>query len=108
MFPSYRNQSIDVHCKSIDWFLYAGSIGMKKVNCLNLKGEKLSTRSRFRLRPLRDHKFKHSFQDCLNTISTRGFKAETTAHHLLQFLNNLYQRKTFLDNIASVLPNNLE
>ena len=81
---------------------------MKKVNCLNLKGEKLSTRSRFRLRPLRDHKFKHSFQDCLSTISTRGFKAETTAHRLLQFLNNLYQRKTFLDNIASVLPNNLE
>ena len=31
MFPSYRNQSINLHCKSIDWFLYEGNIGMKKV-----------------------------------------------------------------------------
>ena len=22
--PSYRNQSIDLHCKSIDWFLHDG------------------------------------------------------------------------------------
>ena len=25
MFPSYRNQSIDMHRKSIDWFLYDGN-----------------------------------------------------------------------------------
>ena len=31
MFPSYRNQSIDLHYKSINWFLYEGNIGMKKV-----------------------------------------------------------------------------
>ena len=31
MFPSYRNQPIDLHSKSIDWFLYAGTIGMKRV-----------------------------------------------------------------------------
>ena len=37
MFRSYRNQSIDVHCKSIDWFLYAGNIGMKKVTASTLK-----------------------------------------------------------------------
>ena len=22
--PSYRNQSINLHCKSLDWFLYDG------------------------------------------------------------------------------------
>ena len=27
MFPSYRNQSVDLRCKSTDWFLYDGSIG---------------------------------------------------------------------------------
>ena len=32
VFPSYRNQSIDLQCKSIDWFLYEGNIGMKKVD----------------------------------------------------------------------------
>ena len=25
--PSYRNQSIDLHSKSIDWFLYEGNTG---------------------------------------------------------------------------------
>ena len=29
---SYRNQSIDLLCKSIDWFLYEGNIGIKWVN----------------------------------------------------------------------------
>ena len=27
MFPSYRNQSIDLHSKSIDWFLYEDKTG---------------------------------------------------------------------------------
>ena len=26
--PSYRNQSIDLHSKSIDWFLYDDSFGV--------------------------------------------------------------------------------
>ena len=25
--PSYRNQSVDLLCKSIDWFLYDGNTG---------------------------------------------------------------------------------
>ena len=27
IFPSYRNKSADLLCKSTDWFLYGGSIG---------------------------------------------------------------------------------
>ena len=27
VLPSYRNQSIDLLCKSIDWFLYEGNTG---------------------------------------------------------------------------------
>ena len=27
MLPSHRNKSIDLLCKSIDWFLYEGNIG---------------------------------------------------------------------------------
>ena len=27
MFPSYRNQSVDLQSKSSDWFLYDGDIG---------------------------------------------------------------------------------
>ena len=32
MFSSYKNQSIDLQCKSINWFLYEENIGMKKVS----------------------------------------------------------------------------
>ena len=28
VLPSYRNQSIDLLCKSIDWFLYDGNFGI--------------------------------------------------------------------------------
>ena len=28
MLRQYRNHSIDLECKSIDWFLYEGNIGM--------------------------------------------------------------------------------
>ena len=32
VLPSYRNQSLDLLCKSIDWFLYEGSTGIYWVN----------------------------------------------------------------------------
>ena len=32
MFPSYRNQSVDLQSKSTDCFLYAGNIGRQRVN----------------------------------------------------------------------------
>ena len=31
VLPSYRNQSIDLYSKSIDWFLYEGNTGTKWV-----------------------------------------------------------------------------
>ena len=34
VLPSYRNQSIDLHSKSIDWFLYEGSTGTLWVNII--------------------------------------------------------------------------
>ena len=39
VLPSYRNQSIDLHSKSIDWFLYEGNTGtngLRNVNGLML------------------------------------------------------------------------
>ena len=32
MLPTYRNQSIDLLCKLVDWFLYEGNTGTKWVN----------------------------------------------------------------------------
>ena len=36
--PSYKNQSIDMHIKSVDWFIYDGNFGFSWVNhAFNLK-----------------------------------------------------------------------
>ena len=32
VLPSYRNQSIDLDSKSIDWFLHEGNTGIQWVN----------------------------------------------------------------------------
>ena len=36
VLPSYRNQSIDLHSKSIDWFLYKGNTSIYWVNQISL------------------------------------------------------------------------
>ena len=33
MFPSYRNQSVDAHSSSVDWFLYDEDVGRKTISC---------------------------------------------------------------------------
>ena len=32
IFPLFRNQPVDLLCKSIKWFLYDGNIGREKIN----------------------------------------------------------------------------
>ena len=45
-------------------------------NCLNPKGIKLITKLRVGFSHLRDHKFKHSFHDCLNHIAAVVLKSK--------------------------------
>ena len=63
-------------------------------NCLDTKVVKLITRLRLGLSNLRYHKFKQSFEDCLNLIFSCGIDVETTAHYLLHYPNYLHERKT--------------
>ena len=57
-------------------------------NCYNPKGMKLLSRLRLGLSHLREHKFKHSFQDSLNPFSSCGKnKVETSFHYLLHCSN---------------------
>ena len=56
LFPSYRNQSIDLHNKSIGWFLYEGNTGTKWVNlvrrikmkCVSFKRVRISLSPKLR------------------------------------------------------------
>ena len=52
-------------------------------NCRNPKGIQLINRLVLGLSHFHEHKFKHSFWDCLNPICTCWYEIETTAHYLL-------------------------
>ena len=67
----------------------------------NFEGLKLLTRMRLGLSHLTDHKFRHNFQDCLNSICSCGQEIKTTSHFLLHCLN--CARKTFFGRLTSLI-----
>ena len=60
--------------------------------CHNPKGIRLLTRLRLILSHLREHKFKHSFQDSLNPLCFCGNEIETSVHYLLHCPNYTNER----------------
>ena len=73
--------------------------------CYNPKGIKLLTRLRLGLSHLREHKFKHSFLNSLNTIFSCGQNIETSTHFLLHCSNYSNERLTFLNIIRNIDSN---
>ena len=71
----------------------------------NPHGLKLLTRLRLGLSHLREHKFKHNFQDTLNPLCSCSLEVESTDHFLLrcQYFNN--QRATLLDKLKIIDSN---
>ena len=63
---------------------------------------KFLTRLRLGLSHLREHKFKHNFQDTLNPICSCGKDTETTYHFLLHCPNHLNERMIMLNTIKAV------
>ena len=70
--------------------------------CHNPKGIRLLTRLRLGLSHLREHKFKHSFQDCLNPLCFCGNEIETSTHYLLHCPTYTNERMTLLNKIKSI------
>ena len=68
----------------------------------NPKGVKLLTRLRLGLTLCREHKFKHSFQDSLNSICSCGNDIETSAYFLFHCPNFSNERSTFVDIIGRI------
>ena len=75
-------------------------------NCRNPKGIKFITRLRLGLSHLREHKFKHSFQDSLNPFCSCGLDIESTAHFLLHCPTYITERRSLLSTIENI-DNNL-
>ena len=68
----------------------------------NPKGIKLVTRLRLGLSHLREHKFKHSFQDTLNPFCSCGLDIETTSHYFLHCPLFHAERSTLLNNVNEI------
>ena len=94
-----NSESLNIFKKTLLNFIHPS--GSTVFNCHNPKGVKLLTRSRLGLSHLREHKFKHSFQDSLNPICSCGNDTETSAHLLLHCPNFSNERSTLLNIIGS-------
>ena len=80
-------------------------------NCHNLKGIKLITRLHLGLSHLREHKFKHNFQESLNPLCNCGHGIESTTHFFLHcplFTNERYTLLSTLSSIDCTLLNNTD
>ena len=72
--------------------------------CRNIIGIKLVSRLRLGLSYLREHKFKHSFQDMLNPLWNSGMDAESSTHFLLQCPLYINERCTLMSNLNRINP----
>ena len=69
-------------------------------------GLKLLTRLRLNLSHLREHKFRHNFQDTLNPLcSCKNLETETTGHYLLRCDFYTNTRTTLLENLVEIVGN---
>ena len=70
--------------------------------CNNAKGIQLLTRLRPGLSHLRDHKFKHNFQNTLNPICNCGEDIETSCQYLLRCSHYTNERLALLNVIQGI------
>ena len=96
--------SFNIFKKSILKFIRPSANSL--FNCHNPKGIKFITRLRLGLSHLREHKFKHSFQDSLNPFCSCGLDIESTAHFLLHCPTYIIERRTLLSTLVNI-DNNL-
>ena len=70
--------------------------------CHNSKGIRLLTRLCLGLSQLRKHKFKHSFQECLNPLCFCGKETETSTHYPPHCPTYTSKRIALLNKIKSI------
>ena len=99
-----NSSSFNIFRKSILKFIRPSANSL--FNCHNPKGIKFITRLRLGLSHLREHKFKHSFQDSLNPFCSCGLDIESTAHFLLHCPTYIIERRTLLSTLVNI-DNNL-
>ena len=85
--------------KSIVKFIRPSANSLFK--CQNAKGTKFITRLQLGLSHLREHKFKHSFQDSLNPFCGCGLDIESTLHFPFHCPTYIIERCTLLSTLVN-------
>ena len=100
--PNIQNsESINIFKKHLLTFIRP--LPNSVFNCHNARGVKLLTRLRLGLSHLREHKFKHSFQDSLSPLcDCRQGEVESCTHFLLHCSNFSNERQALLNSIKKV------
>ena len=65
-------------------------------------GIKYLTRLRLEFSHLKEHKFKHNFQDSVDPLCSCGTEIESTKHFLLHCTNFNIQRKILFDKLTEL------
>ena len=71
-------------------------------NCNSSKGLKFVTRLRLGLSHLREHKFKHSFQDSINPLCSCSLDVESAIHYFLHCPLFTIEGHTLLNTISQI------
>ena len=95
--------SFEVFKKSILSFTRAMSKSIYNIH--NSLGIKFLTRLRIGFSQLKEHKFRHNFQNSINPMCSCSNDIETTIHFFLHFANFTTQRKTLFDKITTINAN---
>ena len=72
-----------------------------KLKCHNPKELKFITRLRLALSRLKEHKFKHSFQNIINPLCSYGLDIGSTEQFLLRCSQFLNESSTLLSTVAN-------
>ena len=99
--PAIRNsESLSIFSKNILHFIRPAHNSI--YNCHNPIGVKLITRLRLGLSHLREHKFKHNFQDSINPLGNCGQDIESKTRYLLHCSLLVNERSTFFSTLSSL------
>ena len=101
-----NSSSFNIFWKNILTFIRPS--GNSFFNSHNPKRIKFIKRLRLGLSHLRYHKFKHSFQDSLNTFCNCSVDIKSTVHYFLHCPTHITERRTLLSSIENIENNLLD
>ena len=95
-----NSASLEIFKKHLLNFIRPNSSNAFNIN--NSLGLKLLTRLRIGFSYLKEHKFKHNFQDSIDPLCSCGNDIESTVHFFFHCPNFTTQRQTLLNKLKSI------